>query len=307
MKWRILVCDPLSESGLKILQSDPLVECDVKLKQTPDQLLAGIGDYHAVIVRSETKITAPILKAAQHLKVVGRAGSGTDNIDVAVAKTLGIRVMNVPAGTTVAVAELAMTLMLALSRHVFPASSSLKKGEWKRSQFIGNELAGKRLGILGYGRIGKAVAHRARAFDMEVVAFDTAHANDSPSEEGMPMVPLNTLLQTSDIISIHLPLLPETKGMIGAPQFHRMKKGVKIINCARGGIVDERALYDALVEGLVSGAAIDVFEQEPPIHPHPLIELPQVLAMPHLGASTHESQARVGEMIAADVLNALRE
>lgn len=307
MSFRILVCDPLSERGLMVLQADSSVTVDVKLKQTPDQLKAIMGQYEAVIVRSETKLTADILKSGAKLKVVGRAGSGVDNIDVAAAKSLGIRVINVPGGTTVGVAELTLLLMLSLARPVIQSSESLKAGEWKRAQFIGTELSEKRLGIIGFGRIGQEVARRAKAFNMDVVAFTIPAMTGVFAETGTRFVTFEELLKTSDYISLHLPMSPETKDMISATQISMMKKGVKIINCARGGLINESALLHGLQEGHVSATAIDVYEKEPPPHPHPLIDHPQVIAIPHLGASTHESQARVGETIATDVLSALHE
>ncbi len=307
MSFRILICDPLSESGLQVLQADPTIVCDIKIKQSPGQLKAILGDYDAVIVRSETKLTADVLKCGTRLKVVGRAGSGVDNIDVAAAKTLGIRVLNVPAGTTIGVAELTLLLMLTLARPVIKASASLKAGEWKRAQFIGTELFGKRLGIVGYGRIGQAVAARAKAFGMDIVASPDPNLDVSLADTNMQSVSWEELLKTSDYISLHLPFNPGTKKIIGAPELAMMKKGVKIVNCARGGLIDEGSLHQALVSGQVAAAAIDVFEQEPPPHPPPLVSLPNVIAIPHLGASSHESQARVGETIAKDVLSALHE
>ncbi|MCL5045243.1 MAG: phosphoglycerate dehydrogenase, partial [Actinobacteria bacterium] len=239
------------------------------------------GDYEAIVTRSETKVTAEVIAAAPKLKVVGRAGVGVDNIDVQAATEKGILVVNVPGANTVAAAEHALALILALARHVPQACDDLKGGNWKRSKFAGVELRGKTLGIIGLGRIGTEVANRARAFEMRILAYDPYVTPARAEKIGAEVVPLEALLRESDFVSLHTAKTQETTGLLGPEEIAAMKEGARLINCARGGLVDEDALYSALKEGKLAGAALDVFAQEPP-GKHPLFELPNVIAAPHL-------------------------
>jgi len=304
-KKRILVSDPLAESGLKILREQPDTEVDVRIGLKPEELLAIVGDYDALVIRSHTRVTAEVIAAAKRLKVIGRAGVGTDNIDVEAATKRGIIVMNSPTGNTVAAAEHTMTLMLALSRNIALANAAIRAGQWERTRFTGVELYGKTLGVLGLGRIGTEVAKRARAFGMKVIGVDPFLSEAGAEKIGVQLVSFPELLRNSDYITIHVPLTQDTYHLFNAETFAQMKRNVRIINCARGGIIDEEALIEALKRGQVAGAALDVFEDEPHINAR-LVELPNVLATPHLGASTEEAQENISVEIATQCLNALR-
>lgn len=299
---RILVSDPVAQMGINILKE--AAEVDVRVGLSPAELKDIIGQYDALVVRSETKVTAEIIEAASNLKVVARAGAGVDNIDVDAATERGVLVVNTPGGNTISAAEHTMGMLLALARNIPQADASLRAGRWDRKSFMGVELFRKTLGVIGLGRIGTEVAKRARSFGMEVITYDLQLAPKTLEQLGAVTVSLNELLERSDFITIHAPLNRETEHMIGAAEIARMKDGVRIINCARGGIVDESALYEGLRSGKVGGAALDVFEKEPAVG-NPLLDLPSVVATPHLGASSREAQANVSIGAAESVLTAL--
>lgn len=302
---RILVSDPLSQHGLNMLASEQDFEVDVKTDLTPDELIERIGDYDALIVRSRTQVSASVIDAAERLQVIGRAGVGVDNIDLQAATDQGILVVNAPASCTIAVAEQTLALLLALSRNMLPAATALKRGEWIRSTFLGVELYGKVLGVIGLGRIGTEVIRRAKVFGMQTIGFDPYISDSAAQKMGIHLVKREDLFRRADYICIHVPFSPETHHSIGDYEFSLMKPGCRLINCARGGIVDEAALLRALKNGKIAGAAIDVFETEPPID-HPLLKLDNVLATPHLGACTIEAQTHVAEEIVRQVTQALR-
>jgi D-3-phosphoglycerate dehydrogenase len=262
------------------------------------ELLEAVKDCEGLIVRSETKVTPEVLDAANNLRVIGRAGVGVDNIDVPAATIRGIAVMNAPDGNTITTAEHTIALLISLARSIPQASSSLKAGRWERKRFIGVELQGKTLGIVGLGRIGRVVASRARAMGMFIVAYDPFIAPDQARDLEIELVPLNEVYARADFLTVHTPLTAETRGLIDREVLAKMKKGARIINCARGGLVDEDALYEALVNGSIAGAALDVFVQEPPSADNPLLGLDQVIVTPHLGASTTEAQEGVALTVA---------
>ncbi len=297
---RILVTETLSQGGMEILSRHG--EVDVRKGLTPEELRSVIGDYEALVVRSRTQVTTDILEAGKRLKVVGRAGTGVDNIDVDAATRCGVLVVNAPTGNSNAVAEHTIALMLALARRLYEAVSSLKNGRWEKSKLEGQEVKGKTLGLLGLGRIGALVASRARALEMRVVAFDPYTSAERAVTAGVELVSLDELLSEADFISVHTPLTPQTQGMLDAEQLAKCKPGAYIINCARGGIVDEVALKEALQQGRLGGAALDVFEVEP-VTDHQLVALPNVIATPHVGASTVEAQ----ENVALDVAQAIAD
>ena len=299
---RVLVADPIAEAGMLRLREH--AELDVRLKQSPAALLEAIADYDALIVRSETRVDERVIRAGRHLKVIGRAGAGVDNIDVEAATRAGILVVNAPSGNTIAAAEHTMAMMLALARHIPQADQAVKAGRWERSRFLGNELRDKVLGVVGLGSIGREVAHRAQAFGMRVIATDPVLSEERASQLNVILMPLHQLLGEADVISLHVPLTPETHHLIDARALGSMKTGVRLVNVARGGIVDESALWMALQDGHVAGAALDVFEQEPPGE-NPLLSLPQVVTTPHLGASTEEAQISVALEIADQVISVL--
>ena len=300
---KILVADPVSEQGIALLSAQHTV--DVKLKLPEAELISIIGDYDALVVRSETKVTKGVIEAADKLKVIGRAGVGVDNIDVAAATQKGIVVLNAPEGNTVAATELTLAMMLALARNVPQAHASVQAGKWERSKFIGMELRGKTLGVLGLGRIGTGVAKRALAMEMDVLAYDPFISAGQAKALGLELAEKEDVIRRADFITLHLPLTAETKNLINSDTLAQMKDGVRIINCARGGTVDETALAEALKSGKVAGAAIDVFSKEPIDAANPLIGLPNVVLTPHLGASTVEAQVGVAVDVAYGVLAAL--
>ncbi len=303
--YKILVSDPLSDKGLKILKDVKEFQVDVKTELKPEALKVAIKDYDALIVRSATKVTKDIIDAAKGLKVIGRAGVGLDNVDLEAATQKGIIVMNTPAGNTTSTAEHTFSMILALSRNIAPANASIKKGEWKRSKFMGVELYGKTLGIVGLGRIGTEVAKRALSFGMKILAYDPFLSREVAKSLSIEIVELKDVFKRADYITVHTPLTPETTHMISTKEFALMKNGVRIINCARGGIIDEPALLAAIKEGKVGGAAIDVFEKEPPAPDNELLKLENVVATPHLGASTEEAQVNVAIEVAEIVRDAL--
>ena len=297
---RVLVCDAISADAIERMRAGGLV-VDERIGLTPEALEAAIGDYEAVVVRSATKIRARHVAAAKHLKVIVRGGVGVDNIDVAAAEAEGVRVMNTPAASSTSVAELALGLMFALARQIPRADVSMKSGEWDKKTFAkGMELEGKTLGIVGVGRIGRALARKASALGMVVIGADPA-LGTTGSVDGLTLLTPEDLYARADLISLHLPKVAGTPAAIGAPQFEQMKSGVFLVNCARGGVVDEAALLTALESGRVAGCALDVFEVEPPTDVS-LVGHPRVIATPHVGASTLEAQARVGLEVAQILL-----
>lgn len=300
---KVLVSDPIAQEGIDILSRH--ADVDVKTGLSKDELIAIIGGYDALAVRSETKVTADVLAAAGKMKIIGRAGVGVDNIDVAEATRRGIVVVNSPGGNTIAAAELTMALLLAMARNIPAATASLKAGQWKRSKFVGVELYKKTLGVIGFGKIGREVARRALSFEMEVVAHDPFLSADAARRAGVRVVDLDELFSTSDFITLHLPKNAQTAKLVSDEQFARMKTGVRIINAARGGIIDEAALQRALESGKVAAAAIDVYEQEPVTPDNPLIHLEQTVTTPHLGASTAEAQVNVSIDVSEQIVDVL--
>lgn len=301
--WKVLLTDGLEENGQAILREAAAV--DVRTGITADELLAVIGEYDALIVRGRTKVTAAVFDAGKKLKVVGRAGVGVDNIDLAAAKQHGVTVVNSPFATTVAVAELTMGLMLSMVREIPRADAAMKDGKWLKKELEGAELYGKTLGIIGFGRIGQSVGKRAAAFDMRIVAFDPLRPTEEVCNAGCEPLTLDELLGQSDFISIHTPLTNGTRSLLSAEQFGKMKDGVYLIDAARGGVVDETALLEALNSGKVAGAALDVFVAEPQGQTA-LACHPRVVTTPHIGAQTVEAQQRAANDIATEILRALK-
>jgi len=301
---KVLISDALSEEGIQILKEAGL-EVIYKPGLPPEELKKEIAEVDALIIRSGTKVTREIIEAAKNLKVIGRAGTGLDNVDLQAANERGIVVMNVPGGNTLSAAEHTLALLFALARRIPQANASVKSGKWERKKFMGVELNGKVLGIIGLGRIGSIVAERALCLKMKVLAYDPFVTPEMASKKGVELVSLDELLANSDFITIHTPLTKETYHLLNKEAFEKMKDGVYIINCARGGIIDEEALYEAIVSGKVAGAALDVFEQEPVPPDHKLLKLEQVIATPHLGASTVEAQKVVAVEIAKQVVDYL--
>jgi D-3-phosphoglycerate dehydrogenase len=300
---KILITDGLAEKGQFILRA--AAQIDDCQGISAGELSQTISGYDAIIVRSRTKLTRQVIETAGRLKVIGRAGVGVDNIDLEAARDHNVTVINTPAATSRAVAELTIGLMFALARSIPQANNSLKNGVWAKRELVGSELNGKTLGIIGIGNIGTAVAQRARALGMSLLSYDLLLTDAEISRRGAQPTPLANLYTCSDYISLHVPLTPETRDMINARSIEAMKPGVRIISTARGGIIDETALFNGLQSGKVSGAALDVFDQEPP-GPSPLISHPGVIATPHIGAQTTEAQARAAEDIANEVLAALK-
>ncbi len=298
---KILISDSMSSKAVEVLKNTPGMTCDVITGLKPEELKAKIKEYHALVVRSATKVTAEIMEAADNLKVIGRAGTGVDNIDTIAATKRGIVVMNTPGGNTVTTAEHAIAMMMALARKIPQATASMRKGEWEKKKFEGTEITGKTLGVLGVGNIGSVVASRALGLRMNVIAYDPYISAEAADKLGVTLVSMDELFKKSDFITIHIPLSNETKNIINAETFKKMKKGVKIINCARGGIVCEADLAEAIKAKTVSGAAFDVFEKEPPAPDNPLLGLEEVILTPHLGASTHEAQENVAIAIAEQI------
>ena len=300
---KILISDGLDGRGQSILRA--AADVDYRDKTSPEELIQIVSDYDALVIRGQTRVTADVLDAASRLKVIGRAGVGVDNIDLEAAKKHNVTVVNAPMSTTVAVAELAFGLLIAMAREIPRADASMKQGEWIKKQFEGVELNGKTLGIIGFGRIGMEVGKRAAAFGMNVVVYDPNVKEHELVESNAEPVSLQDLFAWSDFISLHLPLNVQTRDLLGPMAFSQMKDGVRIISTARGGIIDEEALFHALKSGKVAGAALDVFEKEPPGLTE-LVSHPRVIATPHIGAQTAEAQSRAAEDIANEVLSALR-
>ncbi|MBI4506103.1 MAG: phosphoglycerate dehydrogenase [Chloroflexi bacterium] len=302
---RVLVADGIAPEGLELLRAS--AEVDVRTGRPAAELREILGEYDALVVRSQTQVTEDLLAAGlPRLKVVGRAGIGVDNIDVEAATRYGVLVVNAPAANTISAAEHTIALMLALARHIPQAHVSLKAGKWERGKFLGVEVRGKTLGVVGLGKIGTEVARRAQALEMHVVAYDPFVTADYAAKLEVRRLPLDELLRVSDFVTVHTPLTPTTEGLIGARELVLLKPTARLVNCARGGLIDEVALLDALRAGRLAGAALDVFAEEPP-RSNPLLEHPAVIATPHLGASTEEAQVRVAVDVAEQVLAVLRD
>ena len=304
---KVLVTDGMSKEGLAILESAEGLDLDIR-KSTPKEELAGIiGGYDAIIIRSATKLTADLIEAGKNLRVIGRAGIGVDNVDVEAATKKGIVVMNTPEANAITTAEHTITLMLSLARQIPQAHASLKAGKWERSKFKGTEIYGKTLGCIGLGNIGKLVAERALGLKMNVIAYDPFLSKEAAEKIGVELVSLDELLKRSDIITIHTPLTPETKDLINKDTLEKTKKGLVLINCARGGVINEKDIAEAIKSGRVAGAAFDVFVNEPPEEGNPLLGLDEnVVFTPHLGASTEEAQTKVGVAIAEQIVDFLK-
>ena len=299
---RVLVSDKLGEAGIKILRDEDGIDVDVKPGLKPDELKAIIGNYDALIVRSATKVTADILDAATSLKVIGRAGIGVDNIDVKSATKHGVIVMNTPGGNVITTAEHTIAMMMALSRNIPQATASLKAGRWDKKLLQGKEIFNKTLGVIGFGKVGSIVALRGRGLKMRVIVHDPIVNPEKIEKRGFKSVSMDELLETSDYITVHVPKNKKTVGLLNKEAFDKMKEGVMVLNCARGGIMDETALLEALNSGKAAGAALDVFETEPP-GDHPLLKFNNVIATPHLGASTAEAQTKVATAVAKQIIS----
>lgn len=301
---RVLVTDSLSARGVEVLRQHPDIEVELRPKISPEELVEIIDHYDALIVRSATKVTADVIHAGKNLKVIGRAGVGVDNVDVDAATAQGVVVMNTPTGNTITTAEHTISLLLALSKNIPRAAASLHAGRWEKGKFLNVELYNKTLGVIGLGRIGSEVAKRAKGFAMRVIAYDPFISAEVASRLGVELVNLDEVYRQADFITIHVPLGPDTYHMINRETISLMKPGVRIINCARGGVVDEEALYEAMVSGHVAGAACDVFENEPNTS-SPLLSLDSFIGTPHLGAATAEAQENVSVAIAQQVVDYL--
>ncbi len=301
---RVLVCDPIARDGIEALERFG-AQVDVRTGLSPVELREAVHGVDALIVRSETKVTREVIQAASALKVIGRAGIGVDNIDVEAATEKGIVVVNAPTGNIISAAEHTIALMLALARHIPEANASLRGGRWERGRFMGLEVRGKTLGIVGLGQVGSEVARRARGLEMRVIAHDPFVSEERARVLGVELVPFQTLLRESDFVSVHTTLTEGTKGLIGEAELRSMRPTARVINTARGGIIDEEALEKALREGWIAGAAVDVFEREP-VTEHPLFGLEGVVVTPHLGASTAEAQERVAVDVAEQVAAVLK-
>ncbi|MEI7904930.1 MAG: phosphoglycerate dehydrogenase [Candidatus Firestonebacteria bacterium] len=304
--FKVLVADPIAQEGVEIFKKEKDIQVDVKHKLKPEELKAIIGDYDALAVRSETKVTADILSAAVKLKVIGRAGVGVDNVDVPAASKKGIIVMNTPDGNTISTAEHTFSMIMALSRNIPQADASMRAKRWDRKKYMGVELYGKILGVIGTGRIGREVSVRAKAFNMEIVAYDPYLSDEMANKYGIKKVTLEELVKTADYITVHTPLTSETKHLVNEELIAKMKDGVRLINCARGGIIKESALVLAVKSGKVAGAALDVYESEPPDAGNELFTLDKIIFTPHLGASTEEAQISVAVAVASQMIEVLR-
>ena len=303
---RILVSDSLSEQGLDVLKSDAVCEVVYRPGLGEAELCEAIKGVDALVIRSGAKVTARVLESADKLKIIGRAGIGVDNVDVPAASKRGIVVMNTPTGNAVTTAEHSLSLLFSLARHIPQATATMKAGKWEKKKFEGVELAGKTLGVIGLGTIGRLVAERAQGLKMRVVAFDPVLTQDRAAALGIELVALEQVFRDADAITVHTPLTPETRGLINDAVVPNLKKGVLLVNCARGGIYDEGAVLRGLESGHIGGAAFDVFVEEPPPADHPLIQHERVICSPHLGASTAEAQVRVAVQIAEQTLAFLR-
>jgi D-3-phosphoglycerate dehydrogenase / 2-oxoglutarate reductase len=303
---KVLVSDNLGEDGIRMFQEAAGIDVDVKTGLEPDALMAIIASYDALVIRSATKVTKDLLQAASKLKVVGRAGIGLDNVDIPEATQRGIVVMNTPTGNVVTTAEHAIAMMLSLTRNIPTGTASLRQGRWEKKKLQGREIFKKTLGVVGFGKIGAIVADRARGLRMNVIIHDPFVTPEQIQKAGFESVDLDGLYERADYITVHVPKLKNTIGMLNKAAFDKMKPGVMIVNCARGGIVDEGDLYEALESGKVAGAALDVFETEPP-GKSPLVEHERVICTPHLGASTREAQTNVAVAVARQIIDFLTE
>jgi D-3-phosphoglycerate dehydrogenase / 2-oxoglutarate reductase len=299
---KILVAEPLARQGLEILRAHH--EVDEKIGLSPEELSRIICEYDALLVRSQVKVTAEILARADRLVVVGRAGVGVDNVDLDAATRAGVVVVNAPTGNTVSAAEQTIALMLALARRTPAADASMRRGEWKRGAFTGVELRGRTLGIIGLGKIGRAVADRAVGLEMNVIGHDPFVTPEQAALHGITLVDMDAILEKSDVITVHVPLNKATRGIIGPAEIDRLRPGVMLVNVARGGVYDEAAVAQALADGKIAGAAFDVFDKEPPVD-SPLLTAPNTVLTPHLGASTAEAQVRVAEEACEQVIDVL--
>lgn len=300
--YRVLITDNLSPAGLEVLKQNPEIEVDVRSGLSPAEVREALKEADGIIIRSGTQLTAELLAGQPRLKAIVRAGVGVDNIDLRAATREGIVVMNTPAGNTTSTAEHTIAMMMALSRNIGPAAAGMREGKWDRKKFTGTQLAGKTLAIIGLGRIGQAVAQRAAGLEMKIIGYDPFLSAERAAEQGIELFrDIDELVRHCDYLTVHTPLTDETRGVVNAERIATMKKGVRIINCARGGIVDEDALADAVESGHVAGAALDVFVNEPPGDSR-LVKLPNVLTTPHLGASTEEAQELVA-LEAAEILS----
>jgi D-3-phosphoglycerate dehydrogenase len=304
--FKVLVSDPISDLGIQQLVDAADIAVDKKPGLSEDELVAIIGEYDALLVRSQTRVTPKIMEAGKQLKVVGRAGVGVDNIDLNAATQRGIIVINAPDGNTITTCEHTFAMMMAVARHIPQAYLKTVGGTWDRKSFLGVELRGKTLGVLGMGRIGSEVAKRAKAFGMQILGYDPFMTEERAEKIGVKLASVDEIVRQADFMTVHTPLTPETRHMIGKAQFDVMKPGMRIINCARGGIIDEIALVDAIDNGIVAGAAFDVFEVEPPADDHPFLTHPKIIVTPHLGASTVEAQENVAIDVSEQVIHILR-
>ncbi len=304
-KFKVLVSDKMSPKGIEVFAGYSDIEVDVKVGMSEDELLEVIGDYDGLAIRSATKVTAKVIAAAKKLKVVGRAGIGVDNVDIPAATAQGIVVMNTPKGNTITTAEHTVSMMLSLSRNIPQATASMKSGKWEKSRFMGKELFNKTLGVVGLGNIGAIVADRAQGLKMKVIAFDPFISAEKAANMDIELVSLDDLFRRADYITVHTPMTKETRHMINKDSFAIMKDSVRIINCARGGIIKEDDLFVALRDGKVGGAAFDVFESEPPAADHPFFTLDNFICTPHLGASTDEAQVNVAVTVAEQIADYL--
>jgi len=300
---KVLVSDPLSEEGIEILKKEATVDLETNLTQ--EELINKIKEYDALVIRSGTKVTKEVIESGKKLKIIGRAGVGVDNIDIEAATKRGIIVANAPEGNTISAAEHTIAMLLSMSRNIPQANTSLKNKEWNRKKFMGVEVCDKILGVIGLGRVGSEVAKRALGLEMKVLAYDPFISEERAKELGVKLTTVDEICKEADYITVHTPLNKDTKDLINDNNFKLMKKGVRIINCARGGIINEEALCRAIKNGIVEGAALDVFVQEPPLN-SPLLDFDKVVVTPHLGASTHEAQINVAVSVAKEVLNALK-
>jgi len=297
---KVLVSDSLAEEGVSRLKTG--ADVDVITNLTPEELINKIKDYDALVIRSGTKVTADVINAAEKLKVIGRAGVGIDNVDVEAATKKGIIVLNTPGGNTISAAEHTIAMMLALARNIPQANAALHKGEWNRKKYTGVEFYNKTLGVVGLGRVGAEVASRMKSFGMQIIAYDPFVTEEKAKQMGLTLASLEDVLKAGDFITVHTPLTSETRNLIDEDEFKIMKSGVRIVNCARGGIINEAALAKAVEEGKVAGAAVDVFTKEPPTG-NPLVGPEKIIVTPHLGASTTEAQVNVAVAVADQILN----
>src|SRR3990170_2743983 len=304
---KILVSDTLAPEGLAVFKNARGFEVDVRVGLKPEDLKKICADYDGWVIRSGTKITAELIEAAKNLKVIGRAGVGYENIDAEAASKKGIVVMNTPGGNNVTTGEHTVALMMALARHIPQAAASLKNGKWERNKFVGVELCNKTIGVIGLGNVGRIVAERAAGLRMKVLGYDPFISAENIARMEVEPATLEEIFSKADFITVHVPLTPETQGLINREAFAKMKPGVRIINCARGGIVDEKDLADAIQEGKVAGAALDVYVDEPPPADHPLLKMDQVITTPHLGASTDEAQLNVAIAVAEQMVDFLSQ